>query len=256
MVSPDGARVAYAEQDRIWVVPVDGGPPKEVLEGGEPVWTADGLLLASVERDRSSALVQVDPDDPWPVPVASGEGDCWGADPSPDGSKVGVPLLAPRRPQPHRDPRRRPRHRRGPGHHGHPGAPRPGRPVVTRRVHAGVHRRATRVARGLPHRRRTARASASSPTAATTGRDLAWHPDSDRLVGVRDRHGVTDLVVVDVATGALDVLAEGGAWSRPLWLADGRVLAGHESFDRAAGVPRRRARGRRRRPSWPPPPRP
>ena len=45
-MSPDGSRVAYADQGRVWVVHLDGGPPKEVVEGGDPVWTHDGLLLA------------------------------------------------------------------------------------------------------------------------------------------------------------------------------------------------------------------
>ena len=50
-----------------------------------------------------------------------------------------------------------------------------------------------------------------------------------RTRGVRTHHGVGDLVVIDAASGAVDVLAAGGSWSSPVWLADGSVVAVHES---------------------------
>ena len=106
-ISPDGARVAYGDQGRIWVVPIEGGPPTAVIEGGDPVWTPDGLLLVSVERERCTVLVQVDPDDPWPVPVASGDGDCWNPAPAPDGTRVAYVF------SPHADRNRGPGPRRG-----------------------------------------------------------------------------------------------------------------------------------------------
>ena len=46
---------------------------------------------------------------------------------------------------------------------------------------------------------------------------------------MRTHHGVGDLVVIDAASGAVDVLAAGGTWSSPAWLADGSVVAVHES---------------------------
>jgi dipeptidyl aminopeptidase/acylaminoacyl peptidase len=232
VVSPDGRRVAYGDGGRILVVPVDGGPPEDVLDGGEPVWTPDGLLLAGVERDRCTVLVQVDPDDPWPVPVASGDGDCWGAAAAPDGRRVAYLF------SPHDDRNRTEVHvvdldtgedqalTGTPEHHDLAVAWSPdGTRLAFTAERPGWHEVFLIDADGKDERQLT--------DGGHNWSDLAWHPDGDRLVGVRDRHGVTDLVVVDVATGGLDVLAEGGCWSRPQWLADGRVLAGHESFTQA-----------------------
>jgi dipeptidyl aminopeptidase/acylaminoacyl peptidase len=230
-VSPDGERVAYGDKGHVWIVPVAGGPPEDVLEGDEPVWTPDGLLLATVERDRCSVLVQVDPDDPWPVPVAAGDGDCWAAQPSPDGTRVAYLF------SPHDDRNRTDLHvvdldtgedqaiSGTPEHHdlGVTWAPDGGTLAFTAE-RPGWHEVFLIDADGKNERQLT--------DGGHNWSQLAWHPDGDRLVGVRDRHGVTDLVVVAVDGGGLDVLAEGGAWSHPQWLADGRVLAGHESFTR------------------------
>ena len=232
VVSPDGERVAYGDQGHLWVVPLAGGPPTKVLEADEPVWTPDGLLLAGIERDRSTVLVQVDPDDPWPVPVASGEGDCWGAAASPDGARVAYLF------SPHDDRNRTEVHvvdldtgedqaiTGTPEHHDLAVTWSPDSATLAFTAERpGWHEVFLIGADGKDERQLT--------DGGHNWSDLAWHPDGDRLVGVRDRHGVTDLVVVDVVSGGLDVLAEGGCWSRPQWLADGRVVAGHESFTQA-----------------------
>ena len=232
VVSPDGALVAYGDGDQVWVVPVAGGPPRAILQGGEPVWTPDGLLLIGVERDRCTVLAQVDVDDPWPVPVASGDGDCWGADPSPDGTRVAYVF------SPHADRNRSEIHvvdldsgedralTGTPEHHDRGVTWSPdGATLAFTAERPGWHEIHLIGADGTGERQLT--------DGGHNWFDLAWHPDGDRLVGVRDRHGVTDLVVVDVEGGALDVLAEGGSWSQPQWLADGRLLVAHESFTTA-----------------------
>ena len=152
VVSPDGVLVAYGDGDQVWVVPVDGGPPRAVVEGSEPVWTAAGLLLVGVERDRCTVLAQVDPRRSLAGPRGLRRRGLLGGRPLPGRHPRGLRVLASCRPQPVRDPRRGPRHRRGPRPHGHARAPRPGRDLVARRHDAGFHRRAPGLARGLPHR--------------------------------------------------------------------------------------------------------
>jgi dipeptidyl aminopeptidase/acylaminoacyl peptidase len=64
--------------------------------------------------------------------------------------------------------------------------------------------------------------------------EFSWHPDGTRIAAVRFARGRCDLVGVDVATGAAEVLAGGGAWSSPHWTADGAVIA---AFDGPATPP-------------------
>jgi dipeptidyl aminopeptidase/acylaminoacyl peptidase len=58
---------------------------------------------------------------------------------------------------------------------------------------------------------------------------LAWSPDGTLLAASRTNAGRADLVVVDVGTGEVTVLASGGTWSEPAWTADRDVIAGFES---------------------------
>jgi dipeptidyl aminopeptidase/acylaminoacyl peptidase len=46
-VSPDGARIAFARRDGVYVVPVAGGRPRRVVRNAEhPEWSPDGKYLA------------------------------------------------------------------------------------------------------------------------------------------------------------------------------------------------------------------
>ncbi|MFM2077436.1 MAG: hypothetical protein RJA49_1326, partial [Actinomycetota bacterium] len=60
--------------------------------------------------------------------------------------------------------------------------------------------------------------------------DLSWAAEGHTLLGVRSHRGVTDLVRIDLTTGVVDLVAEGGTWSSPRALPDGGVVAVHESF--------------------------
>ncbi len=234
-VSADGARVAYGQDGKVWVVATAGGPPLEVLDGAEPVWSPDGLLFATVERDRSDVLVQVDPDDPWPVPVASGDGDCWSAAPSPDGRRVAYVF------SPHDDRNRSELHvvdldtgedlalTGTPEHHDRNPAWSPdGTRLAFTSEKPGWHEIFVIGGDGAGECQVTDGGHNYS--------ELAWHPDGNEVVAVRDRHGVTALVVVAIASGEVEVVAEGGAWGWPQWLGDGRLVATHESFTRAPEI--------------------
>jgi dipeptidyl aminopeptidase/acylaminoacyl peptidase len=58
-ISPDGASVAYAPVTkgarRLYVVPFEGGTPREVAEGGAIDWTPDGRLIH--QPDPNSVIV-------------------------------------------------------------------------------------------------------------------------------------------------------------------------------------------------------
>ena len=83
--SPDGTRLAFADEGSVMVVPVAGGVPTILVEASDPVWVDDDTLLAVVERDRRSLIVRFSCHDAWPVPVARHpDGDAYGPVVSPD----------------------------------------------------------------------------------------------------------------------------------------------------------------------------
>jgi dipeptidyl aminopeptidase/acylaminoacyl peptidase len=248
-ISPDGTRVAYADQGSVWVVAAAGGPPRQLAEAGSPVWLRDDRLVVSVERDDTSRLAVLDVADPWPrplcgsepqaapqaarAPAAPGEhgleryGDEWGAAVSPDGTAVAFAFT--------------PRH-------------------DLLRAEIRVADVASGAVRALTGTSALAdRSPAWSPDGATIafssersgwyelyligadgtgGRQLThvgadftgpeWHHGGGRLVATRCRRNRFDLVTVDAATGEVTVVAEGGSWSSPHWTADGAIVATYE----------------------------
>jgi Tol biopolymer transport system component len=78
-ISPDGRRVAFVLYDRrphIFVVPADGGEPRQITDGdfadASPAWSPDGRLIAFVsarheERDYDNIA------DVWVVPPEGGK---------------------------------------------------------------------------------------------------------------------------------------------------------------------------------------
>lgn len=232
-VSPDGETVAYADQGAIWLVSIDGGPPKRLLEAGSPVWLDERTLVVSMERDDTSRLAVVDVDDPWPRRLVRTHGDLdplgeeWGAAVSPDGSSVAYTF------QPRADLNRSEIR------------------VVSlesgeARALGGAATIHDRGARWSPDGSLLAYASESSgwyelhivgadgSGARRLTHDDAdffehrWHPDGDRLVATRGRHGRYDLVLVDASSGDITELASGGAWADPHWTTDGSILATYE----------------------------
>ncbi len=232
--SPDGTRLAYTRAGRVMVVPATGGLPKDVCEGSSPVWVDDHRLVVGIGRNDATVLTVVDLADPWPRPIAHAGADYVSAVVSPDRTRVAYTVFH------HDDLNCTSLH------------------VVhigTGASHTVVHQPGFQL-----------RSVAWSPTgdqlayasewpgwyevftvdAAGDGRpqqvttddadfaDLTWAADGHSLLGVRSRWGVTDLVGIDLTTGAVDVVAQGGTWSSPRPLPDGGVVAVHESFTQPA----------------------
>lgn len=232
-LSPDGSTVAYADEGHVCVVPASGGPSRRVVEAGSPVWLGDDRLVVTVERDDVYRLAIVDVADAWPRRLAvdhgglTEEGDEWGAAVSPDGTCVAYSFW-----------------------------PRAELLRMEVRV-VDVGSGSVRLVCGEPEvsmlgpvwspdGTRLAFTSQASGwrelvVTAPDGTDarqvtkdeadfaeLEWHSSGERLVAVRSRRGRRDLVSVDVATGAVEVLAPGGTWGAPHWTSTGAVLATYE----------------------------
>jgi dipeptidyl aminopeptidase/acylaminoacyl peptidase len=235
--SPDGTRIAFTAGGKVMVAPVAGGPGTAICDGSSPVWIDDDRLVISVDRgparNETTALAVVSVDDPWPTLLAGGHGDRGEAQVSPDATRVASTVM-------HRD------------------------DLNCTSVHVtdiatgrDVELVSTpgRNARGpawSPDNRMlafadespgwyevfTVAADGSQPARQLTadGADFAelrWSRGGNRILAVRLRHGTGDLVAIDAGTGAVDVLAPGGTWSSPTWLADGAVVATHESHTTA-----------------------
>ena len=243
-LSPAGTQVAYADEDHVQLVPTAGGPPRRLLEAGNPRWVDERTLLVSIERDeqgdgarsahgRSTRLAVTDVADPWPRRLATGHGDLeqhgdeWGAAVSPDGAEVAYVFT-----------------------------PRDDLSRSEIRV-ADVATGAVRALTGTP--RMQDREPAWSPDGATlayvsersgwwalhsVGRDGAgerqltgdeadygepsWDPAGGRIAATRGVRNHIGLAVVDAATGAYEQLAAGGVHGAPQWTADGAIVATYE----------------------------
>ncbi len=232
-LSPDGGTVAYGDEGHVWLVPIVGGAPRRLVEGGAPVWLGNDRLVISVERDdKTSRLAIIDLDDPWPRRLTvecDDHGDEWGAAVSPDGSEVAYVFWV-------REDLRESQ-------------------ICVANVETGT----VRMISGEP---------AMADRFPTWSPDGAWiacvsersgwyevhlmrpdgsdarqltHDQGDffgatfsedglRLVATRCRRGRFDLVTIDVATGKVTEVAKGGAWSAPDWTADGSIVAAYTDY--------------------------
>ncbi len=213
--------------------PTAGGPPRKLVEGGQPVWVDDARLLITVERDDTTRIAVVEVADPWPRRLAVGHGglDAYGdeGEPSvaPDGRAVAYTFL------PRGDLNRSEirvadvsggavRALTGtPRMHDH--APRwspDGATVAYLSERSGFNEVHLVGADGADDRQLT--------TAGADHSELAWHADATRLAAVRGRRNRFDLVVLDTVSGAADVVAEGGNWGEPQWTPSGAIVATYE----------------------------
>jgi dipeptidyl aminopeptidase/acylaminoacyl peptidase len=89
--SPDGRFLAFDMNGHVYVVPAEGGLPRKIsgfaTAASNPVWMPDSQgLIITVERDDSEQLLLTNHEGVWPRPlVTRKDGDCWHAQPSPDG---------------------------------------------------------------------------------------------------------------------------------------------------------------------------
>ncbi len=232
-VSPDGGTVAYADQGAIWLVPLEGGPPKRLLEAGSPVWLDDDTLIVSVGRENSSRLAVADIHDPWPRRLVREHGslDPLGEEGqavvSPDRSSIAYTF------QPRADLNRsdirvvsvesgEARALSGAAsiHDRSPEWSPAGNLVAYSSESSGWYELHLVGADGVGARKLT--------SAEADFFEYRWHPDGSSLVAARGRNGRYDLVVVDAASGGVAELAPGGCWGVPHWTADGRIVATYE----------------------------
>jgi dipeptidyl aminopeptidase/acylaminoacyl peptidase len=238
VISPDGALVAYGDQGWVWLVPVAGGPPRRLIEGGAPVWLGADRLVLGVERDDRNRLAVVEIDDPWPQPLVrrAGELDVVGdeveAAVSPDGGRVAFTF------RPRSDLNRSEIRlvdvatgettalSGGPGVRDAEPAWSPDGSLLAFTAQRGEWWQLHVVDPG----------TGDALVAAAGAADLAspaWSPDGSRLAAISSAGFRDDLVIVDAANGDVTELARGGTWGPPVWTAEESVVAEYEDQETA-----------------------
>jgi dipeptidyl aminopeptidase/acylaminoacyl peptidase len=238
VISPNGSQLAYADQGWVWLVPLDGGPSRKLVEAGSPAWLGDDRVVVTIEREERSRLAVVSVDDAWLQPlVRVGDGldlvgDEGRAVASPDRRHVAFEF------SPRADLNRTEIRLVDVGtgaaraltgapsiHDREPVWSRDGATVAFTAQRAEWYElRAVDVASGEERVLAAGEGDLSEPS---------WHPDGSRIAAVRSVRFVHDLVTVDVSGGVVSVVASGGSWGTPLWTADGGIVATYEDHETA-----------------------
>jgi dipeptidyl aminopeptidase/acylaminoacyl peptidase len=227
--SPDGAWLAYTDQEHAWVVAAQGGLPRQVsaftTAAGSPRWLTDsaGIVLTH-EQDELCCLLLSDWEGGWPRQLTPYTGRDHDPQPSPDGRYVAYVHSPPD------DLERADIHlvRLSDG------------AILPLTATPG---RFNRSPRWSPDGQRLAYVSqrldfydlyvydlqsGQERLFARLGWDLDepyWSPDGGRLVCTANRRGAFDLLIVEVETGAVSDLRRGnGFHARPQWAPDGRTI--------------------------------
>jgi dipeptidyl aminopeptidase/acylaminoacyl peptidase len=227
--SPDGRWLAFTDRDHVWIVEASGGQPRKVSSfaawSSSPRWMPDSYrLLISLERDDHSRILLTDRDGSWPRPISAGPGHDFGADPSPDGTRVAWIHAPP-------DDLER--------------ADLMLVDLETGRIDrlSGTPGCGLRQVRWSPDGRLLAYSgertgfhevwlidpeSGQERQLSRFGADVesfAWSPDGSRLALTVNREGSIDLALVDAGSGRVEELRGGpGVHQQPSWLADGRAI--------------------------------
>ena len=230
--APSHTRIRAA----IWLVPLAGGPPRKLHEGGSPVWLDDRRLVDLRRARRHVTARRRRHRGPLAAEArtsSTAELDSFGEERSavvsPDGSLVAY-TFAPRADLNRSEIRVvdvetgevRARSSGTASTHDH--SPRWSPDGVARRVRL----RALRLVRAASGRRRRQRRAAAharrrptSPSTAGTRTAIG----SSRFAAAA---GSSTSSLVDAGTGEVDVLAPGGTWGDPHWTATGGVVATYE----------------------------
>jgi dipeptidyl aminopeptidase/acylaminoacyl peptidase len=213
----------------IYIALASGGLPRKITDFTEsasnPVWMPDGRLIISVERQDSIRLLITDRDGRWPRELAGrADGDCWDAQPSPDGRLVAYTF------RPFNDLNRLDIH-----------------VVETEtgqvRELTGTPKLRNWYGRWSPDGEQIAFLSQHSgwnevwlirpdgegarqlTRLGADVNDLAWSPDGTRLAATINRGGALHLALIDARTGEAATLRDDeGVYRRPLWSPGGDWL--------------------------------
>jgi dipeptidyl aminopeptidase/acylaminoacyl peptidase len=228
--SADGQWLAIHMNGHIHIAPASGGLPRKITDittaASNPVWMPDSNhLIISVEREDSVQLLLAGRDGSWPRELVSRtDGDCWNAQPSPDGRLVVYTF------RPFDDLNRLDVHVVE---------------VETRQIRelTGTPKLRTWHGRWSPDGEQIAFFSQESGWNEVwlvrpdgEGRrqlthlnadvnDLAWSPDGGRLAATINRGGALHLALIDAQNGEATTLRDDeGVYRRPLWSPGGDWL--------------------------------
>jgi dipeptidyl aminopeptidase/acylaminoacyl peptidase len=244
-ISPDGSRIVYTRQqankieDRwdsaLWIMNADASQHRFLAKGANPRWSSDGkriLYIADGEPRGPQIFVRwIDTDGPA-TQVTHATNKLADARWSPDGKSIAFSMFVPEK---------------NTWNIGMPTAPQGAHWTAAPRVVETLHYRQDQV--GFLEDGYTqlfvVSADGGAPRQLTSGQWTAgagelrsavpmdWTPDSKSIVCEADRTADSDrhyqtsqLVVIDVATGAIrDLVSRPGLWSRPAVSPDGKTVA-------------------------------
>jgi dipeptidyl aminopeptidase/acylaminoacyl peptidase len=225
--SPGGAQLAFSADGSVWIVAVSGGLPVEIGEGSGAQWINENELVYIVERDEESRIVRRAVKAGWPTAVTPPGMNVAGAVVSTENGKI----LFVDYPKDDRSASNIWVHDLADGSNLQLTA-EPGMQDLQPRLSPDGTRVAFTSERSGWRHVYLVGVDGSELRQVTADEGdfsaLDWDASGNRLIAVRSRRGVDDLVVIDTSAGSVDVVSAGGEWSSVAWAKD-VVIAIHES---------------------------